>query len=621
MRSLYIRYVRGQIASEISRQRLKLAWFAWGYWPLLFVKTLSVGRRMELIARFLKVDWSIEHAHRPSEISAVCAALAERRAVPGEVLVEAGCYLGGSSAKFSIICARLGYALRIYDSFEGVEAMPAADKAGTYDFSGHYAASEEIVRANLREYGDLSVCSLHKGWFADTLATCPVQQPVRVAYIDCDLAKGTREALSGIVPSLTNDGWIFSQDFHIGPVVEALSDTNTWQTVGANVPTIRRLGERLASIRFHSRKDPSPIGPRDLEDLQGAKEVISRELIHITYVGNFLSEHGLNPTYSEALVPKLREQGMAVRPASSFLNPLLRFLDMGTAVLNAPRQRACVILDLCSGPRAFPAAYLVSKFCRLTRKPYIVVLHGGNLPGLLTRSRSRLLSMLRGAERVVSPSKYLADVFAEHLNAEVIPNALSIDEYSFRARTSPQPNFFYLRAFHRNYGPLVAIKAFAIVQQQYPNAHLTMVGPEIDDVLGECQSLAAELKLNSNIDFLGRVSKSRIPELGSKCDIFLNPTFVDNTPVSTVEAMAMGMCIVATTAGGLPYLLQDGHTALLVSPGDEVEMAKAVFRILQNPRLGESLSRNARSMAEQMDWRTVTPRWVDVIQSVANQAS
>lgn len=620
---MYIRYVRARITSEISRQRLKLAWFAWGYWPLLFIKTLSVGRRLDLIVRFLKVDWSIEHAHRPSEISAVCTALAERRAVPGEVLLEAGCYLGGSSAKFSIICAGLGYRLCIYDSFEGVEAMSLADKAGTYDFSGHYAASEEVVQANLRKYGDLSVCSLHKGWFADTLASAPAPHPVRVAYIDCDLAKGTKEALAGIVPSLTKDGWIFSQDFHIDPVVELLTDKNTWLTIGRNEPTIGRLGERLASIRFLNgdQADPSQIGTADLEDRLRSAKVISRENIHITYVGNFLSEHGLNPTYSEALVPKLREQGMAVRPASSFLNPLLRFLDMGTAVWNAPRQRACVILDLCSGPRAFPAAYLMSKFCRLTHKPYIVVLHGGNLPGLLAKSRSRLLDMLRGAERVVSPSKYLADVFADHLNTEVIPNALSIDDYSFRARTSPQPNFFYLRAFHRNYGPLIAIKAFAIVQQQYPNAHLTMVGPEIDDVLRECQSLAAELKLHSNIDFLGRVSKSRIPEIGSKCDIFLNPTFVDNTPVSTVEAMAMGMCIVATTAGGLPYLLEDGHTALLVSPGNEVEMAAAILRILQNPTLGESLSRNARSTAEQMDWRTVTPRWVDVIQSVAKQAS
>ena len=148
-----------------------------------------------------------------------------------------------------------------------------------------------------------------------------------------------------------------------------------------------------------------------------------------------------------------------------------------------------------------------------------------------------------------------------------------------------------------------------------------MVGPEIDDVLLDCQSLVGELNLMPHVEFLGRVPKSQIPELGSRCDIFLNPTFVDNTPVSTVEAMAMGMCVVATTAGGLPYLLENEKTALLVAPGDEVAMANAILKILGNPALGERLSRNAHAMAKQMDWRTVTPKWVDIIQSVARYAS
>jgi glycosyltransferase involved in cell wall biosynthesis len=104
------------------------------------------------------------------------------------------------------------------------------------------------------------------------------------------------------------------------------------------------------------------------------------------------------------------------------------------------------------------------------------------------------------------------------------------------------------------------------------------------------------------------------------CDIFLNPTFVDNTPVSVVEAMAMGMCIVATSAGGLPYLLKDGETALLVSPGNETEMAAAMLKILENPSLSERLSNNARSSGEEMDWRAITPKWVDVIHSIASGA-
>jgi glycosyltransferase involved in cell wall biosynthesis len=340
-------------------------------------------------------------------------------------------------------------------------------------------------------------------------------------------------------------------------------------------------------------------------------------MIHITYVGNFLSGHGLNPTYSEALVPQLAAQNFSIRPASSYLNPILRMLDMVVAVLKTPRENACVILDLCSGPRAFPAADVISRICRISRKPYVVVLHGGTLPGLLTNSRRRLLNVLKGARRVVSPSTYLAGVFADYVKVEIIPNAVSLDKYAFRLRTRPEPRFLYLRAFHVGYGPLTAIKAFAIVKEKYPDARLVMAGPELDDVLPKCKSLTRELRLEGNVEFLGRVPKSEIPALGNECDIFVNPTFVDNTPVSVVEAMAMGMCLITTNVGGLPYLLKHGDTGLLVSPGDEVEMAAAMLSVLEQPGLAARLSNNARLAAEKMDWNTVSHQWSSLIQSVA----
>jgi O-methyltransferase len=156
-------------------------------------------------------------------------------------MVEAGCFNGGSSAKFSIACSLLGYDLHVYDSFAGVEP-------GDHDFSGQYAASEGLVRQNITNYGEIGICSFHKGWFSDTLAKgCPYS--VGIAYIDCDIAKGTREALEGIVPALAQDGWIFSQDFHIGPVRNMLCDSFTLDALG--IPTeVIQLSEQLAC--FHS---------------------------------------------------------------------------------------------------------------------------------------------------------------------------------------------------------------------------------------------------------------------------------------------------------------------------------------------------------------------------------
>jgi glycosyltransferase involved in cell wall biosynthesis len=114
------------------------------------------------------------------------------------------------------------------------------------------------------------------------------------------------------------------------------------------------------------------------------------------------------------------------------------------------------------------------------------------------------------------------------------------------------------------------------------------------------------------------VSKSAVPDWLNRGDIFLNTTDVDNTPVSVLEAMACGMCVVSTDVGGLPYLLEDGRTALLVPPDDPLAMARAVRRLLERPELSEHLSRSARQAAEAFQWGAILPRWEALLREVAH---
>jgi glycosyltransferase involved in cell wall biosynthesis len=84
---------------------------------------------------------------------------------------------------------------------------------------------------------------------------------------------------------------------------------------------------------------------------------------------------------------------------------------------------------------------------------------------------------------------------------------------------------------------------------------------------------------------------------------------VDNTPLSILEAMACGLCVVTTRVGGIPYLLRDGHDALLVPTNDSRAMADAVRRVLHEPGLAARLSRNARETVEGFGWQHVLPQW------------
>lgn len=235
-------------SNDLARQRLKMMYYVWGYWRFFTSANLPLRTRVHLLCAFVRVDLNVRHGHTPSEIGRVCLAIAERRARPRESVVEAGCWMGGSSVKFSLLCHELGYRLEIFDSFEGVETLPEAERKLEWDYAGQYAAGEEILWSNLRKYGRPDVCSSHKGWFSETMARAPLPAPVRVAYIDCDLAKGTQQALAGIVPSLCENGVIFTQDFHIDPVRHLLLDPANWPSR----PEVVRWGRRLASIRIPS---------------------------------------------------------------------------------------------------------------------------------------------------------------------------------------------------------------------------------------------------------------------------------------------------------------------------------------------------------------------------------
>lgn len=237
----YRRWVRGRL-SVLQQQRLKLVlWHGWGYRVLIRCRHLPARRKVALLRRFLAVDWSIPHAHKPIEISHVVASILEPR--PGASVVEAGCWNGGSTAKLSLACAMAGVRLHVYDSFAGVEP-------GASPFSGAYAATLTVVRDNVRAYGSADVCEFHPGWFCDTLRPETVPPEVKTVYVDCDLAKGTREVLAAVVPSLAPGGRVFSQDVHIPEVRDLLADADAWRSTGVGVPGIEYLGENTAELRF-----------------------------------------------------------------------------------------------------------------------------------------------------------------------------------------------------------------------------------------------------------------------------------------------------------------------------------------------------------------------------------
>jgi glycosyltransferase involved in cell wall biosynthesis len=177
-----------------------------------------------------------------------------------------------------------------------------------------------------------------------------------------------------------------------------------------------------------------------------------------------------------------------------------------------------------------------------------------------------------------------------------------------------QPNLIWLRAFHELYNPSLAPRVLAALAPEFPEIRLTMIGPDKGDgSLPRTEEVARELAVNERVAFTGAIPKLAVPAQLNQGDIFLNTTSVDNVPVSVLEAMASGLCVVSTNAGGIPYLLEHEQDALLVSPNNADEMAAAVRRILNDPQLAARLSAGARKKAEQHDWSNILPGWESLL--------
>lgn len=104
-----------------------------------------------------------------------------------------------------------------------------------------------------------------------------------------------------------------------------------------------------------------------------------------------------------------------------------------------------------------------------------------------------------------------------------------------------------------------------------------------------------------------------------EADIAINPSLVDNMPNSVLEALASGLPVVSTNVGGVPYIVRDDKTALLVPPRSPEAMASAITRLIDEPSLCSRLIDNGLAEVQRYTWKTVWPVWEKVYQSALSQ--
>jgi glycosyltransferase involved in cell wall biosynthesis len=333
----------------------------------------------------------------------------------------------------------------------------------------------------------------------------------------------------------------------------------------------------------------------------------------ILYIGNKLSAHGYTPTTVETLGLQLSES-FEITTISDKKNKILRILDVVFTIMRNRKKISNAIIDTYSTSN-FYLAFVATGLCRVSDIPYIPILHGGSLPQRLDKSK-RLSDFIFNHSFInVAPSGYLKYEFNRRgfQNVVLIPNNIDIANYTFKIRKTISPRLLWVRSFGSLYNPTMALRVLAELKKTHPEAELCMVGQDKDGSMLECQQLADQLGITQSVTFTGKLTKQAWLKLSEQYDIFINTTDVDNTPVSVIEAMALGLPVVSTNVGGIPYLIDNKIDGLLCEKGNFQDMYEKIKELLSNVDFAIEMASNARKKAESFDWVVIKENWCKIL--------
>jgi len=332
----------------------------------------------------------------------------------------------------------------------------------------------------------------------------------------------------------------------------------------------------------------------------------------ILYIGNNLSKK-TNYTISMDILSRLLGlEGFTIYKSSSKFNNFLRLLEMCYDLVRYRSKVDYVLIDTFSSTN-FYYTLLTSQLCRFISLKYLPILRGGNLPYRLKKYPKFSSLVFKNSYRNITPSGYLKHEFEQKgFKTVLIQNTIPIANYTFKVRKKIAPKLLYVRAFAEIYNPTLAIEVLKELKNTYPKAILCMIGPDKDGTLEDVKQLINKYHLNESLEITGVLSKKEWHEKSENYDIFINTTNVDNTPISVIEAMALGLPVVSTNVGGMPYLIQHNEDGVLVEKNNPSAMTTEICKILEENKY--SLAINARKKVENFDWNIVKSKWIEILQ-------
>ena len=303
----------------------------------------------------------------------------------------------------------------------------------------------------------------------------------------------------------------------------------------------------------------------------------------------------------EILQKKLREEGY-IADIFSTKDSFLWRLGLFSRLRKVAKGYDVLHIHCCSGWGFLPAVVGITVGRRL-KKRIVLTYHGGGGERFFAKHPRLVRHYLMRTDQNIVLSGFLGKLFDRFdIPYTIIPNIIELDGKQYIERSQIEPKYICVRSHEELYNIPCILRAFQKVQHEMPTATLTLVG---DGSQHEAlMKLAEEMKLK-NVAFTGRVDNSEIYSYLRQADILLSTPMVDNMPVSLLEAMNAGLLVISTNVGGVPYMIEDGNTGLLIQNNDHDALANRMIWAVENQTLSIAMIQKAHKDVNHYRWEGI----------------
>ena len=274
---------------------------------------------------------------------------------------------------------------------------------------------------------------------------------------------------------------------------------------------------------------------------------------------------------------------------------------------------------------AVPAGAAAWILSRLTGIPYVLTAHLGDIPGGVPEKTGTwfrwvfpfTIPIWRGAAGVVTVSEYTRSLIRQKYKIDpvVIPNGINMEKLNpagLQVHRPPQVVFAGRFMPQKNLIELVEI--LALVQDLPWKCVMLGDGPLLDEV----KRTIASHHLEQRFDLPGWVTTETVLAHFAESDLLFMPSLSEGLPVVGLQALAMGLAIVASRAGGNVELVEPGSNGFLADPDDREAFSGALRSLLSDPKALQNARHASRALAVHFDIRTVVDRYENIFQEIVS---